>query len=322
MKKNSKKIKFSSVEIVMWLVFAILAIYSISVLFIFIWGFVTSLKSVIDFTIMGNVIGLPDGKLSELQIKGDNYRLVTLAFEYKIGRYEYQSIFGTIAQAQSKANLGILVWNSLVYALVGSIVTVATCTVVAYTVAKYRFPFCKFLYSMTIVIMMIPVVGGQASQIKLLRDLALYNTNLGVLITAMHFTGTSYFLILVAFFQGIPDSYSEAAEIDGASQFMVFVRIYIPLAAKICSTLILLTFITRWNDYSTSLMYYPSLPTLARAISALSSNPGSVTSVPKGSWDTPQIIASCMFLAYPLMILFIFLSKRMMGDLSLGGLKE
>ena len=322
MKKERRKFKFGPVELVMWIVFAVLAIYSISVLFIFIWGFVTSMKSVIDFTIMGNVIGLPDGKLSELQIKGDNYRLVTLAFDFKISRYEYQSIFGTIARAQSRANLGVLIWNSLIYAFIGSIVTVATCTVVAYIVAKYRFPFCKFIYSMTIVIMMIPVVGGQSSQMKLLRDLALYNTNLGVLITAMHFTGTSYFLILVAFFQGIPDSYSEAAEIDGASQFMVFLQIYIPLAAKICATLILLTFITRWNDYSTSLMFFPSLPTLARAISSLSSNPGAVTSVPKGSWDTPQIIASCMFLAYPLIILFVFLNKRMMGDLSLGGLKE
>lgn len=322
MRTKSKKLKFGPVELVMWLVFAVLAIYSISVLFIFIWGFITSLKSVIDFTIMGNVIGLPDATLSELQIRGDNYRLVTLAFEFKVSRYEYESIFGTIARPRSQANLGVLFWNTLVYAIGGSLVTVATCTVVAHVVAKYRFPFCKFIYSMTIVILMIPVVGGYSSQIKLLRDLALFNTNFGVLITAMHFTGTSYFLILVAFFQGIPDSYSEAAEIDGASQFTVFVRIYIPLAAKICATLILLTFITRWNDYSTSLIYFPSLPTLARAISSLSSNPGAVTSVPKGSWDTPQIIASCMFLAYPLIILFIFLNKRIMGDISLGGLKE
>ena len=271
---------------------------------------------------MGNMIGLPDAKLSELQIRGDNYRLVTLAFEFKISRYEYQSIFGTITRAQSYANLGMLLWNTLVYAIGGSLATVATCTVVAHIVAKYQFPFCKFLYSMTIVILMIPVVGGYSSQIKLLRDLASFNTNFGVLITAMHFTGTSYFLILVAFFQGIPDSYSEAAEIDGASQFMIFVRIYVPLSIKICATLVLLTFITRWNDYSTSLIYFPSLPTLARAISALSSNPGAVTSVPKGGWDTPQVIASCMFLAYPLIILFIFLNKRIMGDISLGGLKE
>ena len=322
MKEKSKKFKFSPVELVMWTVFAILTVYCVSVLLIFIWGFITSFKSVVDFSIMGNVLGLPDKKLSELAMQGDNYRLVTLAFEFKINMYQYESIFGTITKPLVYSNLGFLIFNTLFYSVGASVMNIATCAVVAYVVAKYKFPFCKFVYTMTIVILMIPVVGGYASQIKIMRDLALFNSNLGILITAMTFTGTSYFLILVAFFEGIPDSYAEAAEIDGASQFSVFIRIFVPLAAKICATLILLTFITRWNDYSTSLIFFPSLPTLARAISQLSANPGAVENVPKGSFDKPQVIAGCMFLAYPLILMFIFLNKRIMGDISLGGLKE
>ena len=321
MKEKSKKFKFSIVEFVMWAVFVVLAVYSISVLFIFIWGLVTSFKSTIDFTIMGNVLGLPNWQLSQAEIQGNNYRLVGLSFEFKINASSYESIFGTIAMPKIYTNIGSLIVNTVFYAFVGSFVDVATSLVVAYMVAKYRFRFSNFLYALVLVLLIVPIVGNYPAQIKLMKDLALFNTHLGIIITAITFTGT-YFLILAGFFEGIPDSYSEAAEIDGASQFSIFIRIYVPLSAKIFATIMLLTFITRWNNYQTALMYFPSLPTLAYAVFQVSNQTFNPNPELKGAWDTPQKIAACMSLALPLIILFIFLNKRIMGDISLGGLKE
>ena len=321
MTKKDKKFKFSIVEVVMWTIFVVLAVYSLSVLFIFIWGLVTSFKSTIDFTIMGNVLGLPKWKLSQAEILGKNYRLVALSFEFKINASTYESIFGTITKPKIYTSVWYLTVNTFYYAFIGSFVDVATSLVVAYVVAKYRFKFSNFLYGLVLVLLIIPIVGNYPAQIKLMKDLALFNNRLGIVITSITFTGT-YFLILAGFFEGIPDSYSEAAEIDGASQFSVFIRIYVPLSAKIFATIMLLTFIARWNNYQTALMYFPSYPTLAYAVFQVSNQTFNPNPELKGAWDTPQKIAACMALALPLIILFIFLNKRIMGDISLGGLKE
>ena len=321
MKKQSKNKKFSVVDLVMWVVFAVLLLYSLSVLFIFIWGFVTSLKSVADFTVLGNVLNLPDSKYSKKEMMGHNYRLVILGLQFKVNPKEYVSIFGTVSKEGFYTNVFSLTVNTIFYAFIGSFVDVATSLVVAYIVAKYRYKFCKFLNALVIVLLGIPIVGNYPAQIKLLRDLGLYNTHLGIIITSITFTGT-YFLILVGFFEGIPDSYAEAAEIDGASQFSIFIKIFVPLAGKIFGTIMLLTFITRWNNYQVPLMYFPSLPTLAYAIFNASTATFNPNKELKGMWDTPQKIAACMTLALPLIILFMILNKKIMGDISLGGLKE
>ena len=226
-----------------------------------------------------------------------------------------------ISREKVYTNVGSLIVNTLFYALGGSFMDVATSLVVAYMVAKYRFPFSNFLYGMVLVLLIIPIVGNYPAQIKLMKDLALFNTHAGIIITSITFTGT-YFLILAGFFEGIPDSYAEAAEIDGASQFSIFIKIFVPLAGKIFATIMLLTFINRWNNYQTALMYFPSLPTVAYAVFQVSNQTFNPNPELKGAWDTPQKIAACMSLAMPLIIVFIFLNKRIMGDISLGGLKE
>ena len=115
----------------------------------------------------------------------------------------------------------------------------------------------------------------------------------------------------------MPDTYAEAAEIDGASRYKVLCSIVIPLSIKIISTVWLLQFVHFWNDYQTPLLYMPTKPTLAYGIYYLCHETarGQLANVPTKA-------AGCMILAIPLICLFIAFKEKLMGNISMGGIKE
>lgn len=318
--KKAKK-KFSIFNILLILVFAVLLLYSLSFILLISWGFLTSLKSVIDFTDLGNVLGLPDPSLSKNELKFSNYSLVLNSFKFNVAdKSYYSSIFGLVSKPKVETNFLLLIWNSAAYAVGGSLIHTMTTATVAFICAKYRFKYTEVIYTTALIVMMIPIVGAYPSELKLLQDLGLYNSYLGMWLQKMTFTGL-YFFVFYAFFRGIPDSFIEAAEVDGASQFTIYLTIIMPLAIKILSTVMLLSFIDYWNNYQVALLYHPSYPTLAYGVFSMSTqtlNPN----VQKGAWDTPQKVAACMMLALPLITLFIIFRNKILGDVSMGGLKE
>ena len=319
MKKQTKK--FSIFNLLLIAVFVVLLIYSLSFIVLLAWGFMTSLKSVIDFTDLGNVLGLPDSTLSKNEIRFSNYLLVFDSFRFDVAdKSYYSSIFGMVSKPKVETNFLYLIWNSAAYAVVGSLVHTMTTATVAFICAKYRFKYTEVIYTTALIVMMIPIVGAYPSELKLLQDLGLYNSYLGMWLQKMTFTGL-YFFVFYAFFRGLPDSYIEAAEVDGASQFTIYLTIIIPLAIKILSTVMLLSFIDYWNNYQVALLYHPSYPTRAYGVFSMSTQSLN-SNVEKGAWDTPQKVAACMILALPLITLFVIFRNKILGDVSMGGLKE
>ena len=81
-------------------------------------------------------------------------------------------------------------------------------------------------------------------------------------------------------------------------------------------TVILLNFITFWNDYQTPLIYMPTHPTLAYGLYYFTSGSYEIATS-----NVPTQLAGCMLMAIPLFAVFIIFQKRILGNLSLGGLK-
>ena len=316
---KEKIIKFlkNPMNLLLSFVFIVLLLYSISVIFIFAWGMITSLKSEIDFKDLGNYIGLPNFKWSKNEIFFGNYLAVFTGFNGTTisDQSYYSSLFGLITCEKIYVTFGHLVFNSIFYAVICTGVYVLTAMTVAYICAKYKFAFCEVIYNIVVIVMIIPIVGNYSSSIAVMKDLGLYNNYLGMIVQRISFTGM-YFLLFYAFFQGIPDSFIEAAEIDGASQLSVYLKIIIPLSTKIIGTVWLLMFIDAWNNYSVSIMYFPSLRVLAAAVYLVSS--GGVRVI-KGA---PAQITAAMIMAIPLILIFIVFRNKILGDISAGGLKE
>jgi len=314
MKKAKVKMKGRVGDnIVKAIIFTVLAIYALSMIVLLVWGFMTSLKNYRDFSLFRNVVGLPSLEHSKDEILFGNYIYVLKNFNIK--KTEYFFFGSRLISHETESGILKMLLNTFIYAGVGSLLsTICSCTV-GFLCAKYKFKFSKMVYTFALFMMIIPVVGSYPSMISMLRGFGIYDTYFTHIIQKFTFGGMYYFVFL-AFFEGMSDAYFEAAEIDGASQFRIYLSIVLPLAIKIITSVTLINFVSYWNDYTTSLLYTPTIPTLATGVYYLCyEGRGLFVKV-------PVQCAACMILAIPILILFIFLNKRLMGNISMGGVKE
>ena len=298
MKMVKRKIKIS---VFFTIIFVVLFLYVVSMLSPMAWGVITALKSQEDFRV--NVLGLPQGNI--LDWKWSNFIGVTSGFYTQIttdaGRFQV----GFLPMLQ----------NTLVYAIGSAAIRAIVPCVVAYVTAKFDYKFSRFINTMVLVLMTIPIVGSTPSELQILQRLNLYDTMLGNFIQKFNFLGM-YYLVYHAAFRSMSNDFSEAAYVDGASELRVMVQIVLPMVANIIGTVFLIHFIDFWNDYQTPLLYMPSYATLARGLHSLSQRT-------QGNFATvPYRMAGCIVLASPILVLFLIFKEKLMGNLSMGGIKE
>ena len=222
----------------------ILILYVVSLLFPSAWGLWTAMKSNLDY--LGDPLGLPDTWHFENFLTAlDNYMVQV----FKDGRTYYFYIESMLL-------------FSLLYAVGAAFFTTFVCCLVAYVTSRFNFVFNKVVYGIVIVTMTLPIVGSLPSEIQMLKMLNLYDNIVGMWVLKSNFLGL-YYLVFYSTFKSLPKDYSEAAYIDGASNLVVFVRIGLPLVRNIFFTIMLIKFIEFWNDYTATLTYMPSYPTLA-----------------------------------------------------------
>lgn len=191
--------------------------------------------------------------------------------------------------------------------------------VVAYLCARYKNWFSQVVYITVIVTMIVPVVGSQAAEIQMAKDLGLYNKIWGMWLMRANFLGM-YFLVFYTTFKSMPMGYYEAARIDGANDMQVMCRIAMPLVKYTFGSIFLIIFIEYWNDYLVPNYFLEDYPTLSlllywQSINQVNQDGGMDYSVP------PYLMSTVLVVVVPVIVLFSIFSKRLMGNLSVGGLK-
>lgn len=295
----------------------VLSLYVISICLPLVWGLFTLLKSFKDFDLYSNVLGLPNPKYSADELKLANYTTILQKFNFTIRVPFY--VGNELVTHQTKVNIFNCIANTFVYSILASVLLSVVPAVVAYVCAKYRCWFTKFLYGYVVVTMIIPLVGTYASELTLLRNLGIYDTTIGFILQKCSFSGM-YFLVFYAFFAGVPDAYAEAADIDGASQFTILVKIILPLASKMIFSVMLIQFVIYWNDYQMAIMYMPTHPTLAYGIYHMTLETASGEFMVYAK-KVPVKVAGAMLLAIPIIVLYAVLKDKLMGNMSMGGIK-
>ena len=281
-------------------IYLFLGLYALSMVLLLVWAFFTSVKANSDFRY--NALGLP--KSWEWSNFSRVFKEFVVPVSYKVGPYAGQS---------AKINLMGLTTYSLLYAVGSAFVGVTAKCVTAYVVSRFSFRINKIIYGAVIVTMMLPIVGSAPSEISITQALGIYDTFIGAWIQKASFIGL-YFLIFYDSFRFIPKDYVEAATLDGAGEFTVFFKIMLPLVKNTFVMVFLLLFIEYWNDYQTPLLYLPTHPTIMYATQQLSKKGES-------GYGTPMKMASCIVVAIPLILVFSIFSDKIMGDLTVGGVK-
>ena len=296
-----KKIKFDKAMFFNIALMIVLLIYSISLLLPIVWGVFASLKTVDEFRT--NILGLPNGHV--WQWSWGNFPFV---LEYFI--VPFNTTAGTV-----EVGLGEMIFNTLMYVLGGAFAATFIPCCVAYLTAKFPNKLSTAVNVTVIVTMVLPIVGAYPSEIQILKALGLYDTFIGSWIQKANFLGM-YYLVFFATFKGVSASYSEAAYLDGASEFTVMFRIIFPLVKITFGTVFLIKFIEFWNDYQTPLLYLPQHPTLSFGLYYLTNSPVN------GLNNVPMRMTGCIMVMLPIMVLYIIFKDKLIGNISMGGVKE
>ncbi len=290
-----------------------LMLYAVILLLLLFWGVLTSLKTDDDFLLRQNYFFLPkDPDTGNLLWPWDwdwaNYSSAT-TFLKITGLYRNGRPVSVPFETQ--------VFYSIIYAGGCALVGALCPCLMAYATSKYDYKICRVIDSIVVIVMIVPIVGAQISLVSLLHSLKIYDTWLGIFLPKMSFTGM-YYLMFSAIFKGVSKEYYEAATIDGASELTLLVKIAFPLVINSFALIVLLLFIQYWNDYQTLLIYAPSHPTITYGLFRIMTDP--TGSSERGS--TGVQMASCVIIATPIIILFIIFRNKLMGNLTIGGVKE
>ena len=206
--------------------------------------------------------------------------------------------------------------NTILYAGVNAFIQALVPCVVAYLVVRFPCKFSSLIYNIVLITMILPIVGAYPAEMSVLRGLGLYNQIWGTWIQKFNFQGM-YFLVFYAMVKSMGKEYWEAAYIDGADQYTVLIKVIMPLLKNTIVLVVLLQFIGFWNDYQSQLLYIPSYPTLAYGIYY-------ITNVKTDSdlVNTPMKLSAAIVFATPIIILFVIFRNKLMGNLTMGGVKE
>lgn len=261
-----------------------------------VWGLSTSFKS--DYYFEHNLLSFPEFNKKMF----NNYLTIFNKLEF-----QHNAVY---------FNFFDMVINSFIYTFGCSLISTFVPFLVAYLTARYEYRFSALINSLVIIVMMIPIVGNLPAQIALIKSMGMYDNNfsmIAVFIMQFHFLGM-YYLVFYGMFKNIPDAYAEAAKIDGASNVKIMFNVMMPLGASTFLSVWLLRIIFYWNDYNTPYVFLQSQPTLSLMIMSF---------MQETNVFTIQVqMAGAMIFCLPILVLFLIFRKKLMGNVSIGGIKE
>ena len=204
--------------------------------------------------------------------------------------------------------------NSLTVAVLGVLGTVFSNAVIAYGFARLKWRGRDAFFALTLATMMVPFPVLMVPLYGVFRAMGLIGTLLPLWLPTWFGSAFNIFLMR-QFFRTIPEELSEAARIDGCSEWRIFWRIIIPLSTPVLVVAALFHFIFAWNDFLAPLLYLTRKDTytLALALESYQSQNGGV------QWH--YLMAASAVTILPVIILFLFAQKTFIRGIATTGSK-
>jgi multiple sugar transport system permease protein len=205
-------------------------------------------------------------------------------------------------------------WNTFLYAAVTIVGVCVSSSLVAYGFSRLKWPGRDLVFNVMLMTLILPFVCTLIPLFVMYKRFGWIGGYLPLEVPT--FFGSSVFstFLLRQFFMTIPQSLSEAARIDGANEFYIYLRIILPLAKPAMATVILFQFIYCWNDYLGPLVYisnqnsYPLSLGLALILGEFTTN---------WAW----VMAGATAATAPIVILFFFTQRTFIQGITLTGTK-
>ncbi|MBN1241148.1 MAG: carbohydrate ABC transporter permease [Spirochaetales bacterium] len=205
-------------------------------------------------------------------------------------------------------------FNSFGIATLSTLGNIFFCTMAGYAFAKYRFKGRDFLYGFVIATMAVPGFLNLIPFYKMMVKFGWINTWLPLVVPGL--AGAFGIFLMTQFLtNSIPDELLDAARIDGLTEFGILRRIIFPLAKPGLAVLGVVTFVGSWNNFTGPLVLLPKVEstTLPVALSALNSRVDN---------NLGALMLGNALTLLPLIIVFVFFSKRIIAGLTAGAVKQ
>jgi len=204
--------------------------------------------------------------------------------------------------------------NSGIVTIISVVLSVGSSLLAGYAFSKGNFKGKKVLFLIVLGTLMIPMEPRLIPLYTLFNKVGLLNTFWPLILPPL-INGMLIFLCK-QYFDQLPNTLREAAQMDGAGEFKVFFKIYLPLAGPIAATMVILAFIWSWNDFMWPLVVLndQNLHTVPLYLASFSLENG--TSL--GGLTMALAAASIL----PIVILYLFLQRYIIQSIALSGVKE
>ncbi|MEA2138974.1 MAG: trehalose/maltose transport system permease protein [Solirubrobacteraceae bacterium] len=206
--------------------------------------------------------------------------------------------------------------NSVLIALIATVIAVTLASFTAYAIARLDFPGKAAILAGALAIAMFPQISVVGPLFDMWRTLHLYDTYPGLIIPYLTFALPLAIYILVAFFREIPWELEQAAQIDGATPWQAFRQVIMPLAAPGVFTAAILVFIIAWNDFIFAITLTSSdrSRTVPAAMAFFQGE--SQFTAPTGN-----IAAAAVLVTIPIIVFVLIFQRRIVAGLTAGAVK-
>ncbi|MEK0307163.1 carbohydrate ABC transporter permease [Bifidobacterium favimelis] len=210
--------------------------------------------------------------------------------------------------------IGKQLLNTVIFAGAVTVFSVFFDSLAAYGLSRIDFKGRGLLLGILIATMMIPGMALLIPVYKLLASMGLVNTYWGIIIPRMADVGGIF--LLRQFFISLPKDLDNAARIDGAGEFRIFLQIILPNAKSSVLVVTMFNFMGNWNDLLWPLIMTsrPETRTITAGLAMLTGHGSSVT--PYG-----VVMAGALISALPLLIIFFFIQKSFVQGIAMTGIK-
>ena len=201
--------------------------------------------------------------------------------------------------------------NSLFIAVVSTVGELIVASMAGYSLGKIEFKGRNLVFIVMLVTMMIPAQATIVPRFVIFKSMGLYN-NIWALIFPAWCNVTSSFLLRTCY-MSLPGDLMEAAKIDGASYFQIWLRIMMPLTKPAMVTAAVLAFINSWNEYLSALVFLPTAEnyTVSQGIQYWMSM----------SDDHNLMMTAAASAILPVIVLFLFTQRYFVESIATTGVK-
>ena len=203
--------------------------------------------------------------------------------------------------------------NTAIYCALSVVGCIISSSLVAYSLARIRWPGRSTLFAIIIATLMVPAQVTLIPLFLVFKNLG-WIGSLKPLIVPYFFLQPFSIFLLRQFFLTIPHELSEAARVDGASEFRIYWSVIMPLATPVLATVGLFTFLGTWNDYLGPLIYLndPAQYTLSLGLAQFQGEHSVL-------WGPLMAVSTVMIV--PVLIAFFFTQRTFIQGITMTGIK-